>query len=191
MGLKRCSLLCYLSQCPQAVYLESTTVGQNGMLPVHEFMQTTQGSDQFMTRSQVEVIGVPEYYLCPQVTHHFRCESLYRPLGSNGHENGRIHLSVRSRYFSKPRFRSTVLVEQCEIESTIPGLLFLRFVFCIHMIALFHNIQLKIKHQEFNIVLQYQHTIAVAVKPELFLDGLFIGPVHQIFTREGADKEKE
>ena len=99
--LKRHALLRNFGEFVEAEHLEAAAVGQNGMAPVHEAVQSAELLDQFMARSEVEMIGVPQDYLRTKIADRFGKECLYRALCSHGHEDGRIHLAMRCRDFAQ------------------------------------------------------------------------------------------
>ena len=44
-------------------HLKTAAVGENGLIPVHEFMQTAQFTYDFITRTDVQMVGVGKLHL--------------------------------------------------------------------------------------------------------------------------------
>jgi len=100
MGFEAGTLLGNFCQLAQAEYLESSAVGEYRSIPVHETVQTTKVTDQFMSRPQKEMIGVCQDDFRPQFNQIFRSNSLYRSLGTHRHENRCLKCPVQGAYFS-------------------------------------------------------------------------------------------
>ncbi|MNH06159.1 hypothetical protein D3C79_655180 [compost metagenome] len=79
-------LLGDLANVTQAEHLETTGVGQDGALPVHEIMQIPVGAHHRLTRPQPEVEGVAKQDLGAGLAHLFRGHPLDGAVGTDRHE---------------------------------------------------------------------------------------------------------
>ena len=66
VGAKRHAVVVEFSQVPEAKYLESATVGQNGSIKTHEPMQPSKLGDELVTGAQHQVVGVGEDHVRTQ-----------------------------------------------------------------------------------------------------------------------------
>ena len=65
-----------------------------GAVPSHEPVQAAEPVDPLRTRPEVEVVGVPEHDLGPQVAQLSGHHGLHRGLRADGHEDGRLDRAV-------------------------------------------------------------------------------------------------
>src|SRR5699024_3978823 len=79
----------------QAHHLEAAGVGVGGAGPVHEGTQAAGLVDQVVPGLEVEVVGVGQQRLRPEVAHRLRQHRLDRGLGADGDEGRRGDLPVR------------------------------------------------------------------------------------------------
>ena len=66
MGLEVHALLFDAPQLCQGEYLEAAAIGENGAIPVDEFMQTAHFPDHRVRGPQMQMIGVAELHLAFQ-----------------------------------------------------------------------------------------------------------------------------
>ena len=80
-----------LANMAQAEHLETTGVGQDRALPVHEVMQIAVGTHHFLTRTQPEVEGVTQQDLGAGFTHFFRGHPLDGAVCPDRHKGRRLY----------------------------------------------------------------------------------------------------
>ena len=76
-------------------YLESAAVRKYRPVPRYELVQAAGSFQNVQSRSEVEVISVPEYDFCPYIL--FQIPVVYaldRTYGTHGHEDRSFYLSV-------------------------------------------------------------------------------------------------
>jgi hypothetical protein len=114
--LKRHALVVDAGPRCQAEDLETATVGQNGALPGHEPVQTTQLRHRLGAGAQGQVVGIAEQDL------HAQCGELVGPqpldcgLRTDGHEHGCIDHTVRCGEPTHSRAGRGVRCGDVEIE---------------------------------------------------------------------------
>ena len=86
-GTESDPLFRYLPELPQAVDLETATVGQKRPIPVHEPVQAPKPLHQLMTGPDEEVIGVGQDDLGPHLPQFLRGHRLDGAAGSHRHED--------------------------------------------------------------------------------------------------------
>ena len=87
MGAKLNSFFGNLAQFSQAEYLKTTGIGQNGTIPGHKTMQTTELFHQPVSRPQVEVVGIGQDDLSPDFPQITRTHRLYRGVSTHRHKD--------------------------------------------------------------------------------------------------------
>ena len=88
-------LLRDLSQHTQAEYLETTGICQDRPLPAHKAVQTSMRLDYLQAGAQPKVKSVAQYDVRVDLTQLRRRHCLYRPVGPDRHESGRLHCAMR------------------------------------------------------------------------------------------------
>ena len=84
-----------LTQARQTPHLEATGIGEHGLVPAGEGMQTTQVADGFIARAEAEVVGIAQDNLGTKGLQVFRVQGLYRALRAHRHEDGGGYIAVR------------------------------------------------------------------------------------------------
>jgi hypothetical protein len=97
VGLKSNTLLSDADEFTETEYLIASAVRQDWTVPLHESM------------SEVEMIGVGEYDLGPELYQIFWCEGFNGCLGSHWHEGRGMDISVRAGYQSNPGVSAAIL----------------------------------------------------------------------------------
>src|SRR5690554_6311954 len=97
MGLEGDALLVKLPKLGETHYLEAAAIGQDRSLPVHEAAQAAEAGYPLRARSQHEVIGVAQQYLCPASGNLLWQQSLDRAKRADRHESGGIDMAVGGR----------------------------------------------------------------------------------------------
>ena len=96
MGLEDDAIVGDLSEFGKAEDLKPPGVGQNRTRPAHEAVQPAEPAHGFMTRAQVEVVGIGENNGRIDFVEEFlRRDAFHRGLGANGHKDGRRNHTVR------------------------------------------------------------------------------------------------
>ena len=80
----------------KAEYLVAAGIGENGAIPGHEFVQTTQPANQFVSRPKVKMISIAEYDLRADFFQRFVAKSFHCSLRAHRHEERGIDAAVRS-----------------------------------------------------------------------------------------------
>lgn len=75
--------------------LKAARVGEHGMMPLHEFVQAAHVAHEFVTRTQVKMIGVAQHERGIDVLEVFGREGLDRRLRANGREDRREEVAMR------------------------------------------------------------------------------------------------
>ena len=96
----------------EAEDLETTAVGENGQLPVHELVQAAGGGDDVETGADVKVIGVAKNDLGAAFQQFTRVHGLDTGLGAHGHINRGIHDPVGGGQAAEPSLRLGISFEE-------------------------------------------------------------------------------
>ena len=88
MGLEGNTLFRNFGKLLETENLITPAVGEDGVVPVHKFVQTTQRTDQVVPWPEIEMIGIAKDNLRPRRFQVFRRQCLYSCLGSHRHEAG-------------------------------------------------------------------------------------------------------
>jgi hypothetical protein len=86
--------LAYFAQLIQAENLESARIGKNAAFPRHESVQPAHLADGFVSRPQIEVIGVAEENLYAEFFENVLRYALDRAQRSDGHKDGSLDFTV-------------------------------------------------------------------------------------------------
>ncbi len=84
MRLKGYSLLGNLPEITETEDLIASAVGQNGSFPMHEGMESSQSSNDFMSGPEVEMVGISQDGFHTHLHKLFRGKGFDRSLGSHG-----------------------------------------------------------------------------------------------------------
>ena len=96
MRLKFDALVFHFSQLAQAPDLEAAGVGEDRARPAHKAVQPAENGDQFVARTQKQMVGVGENNPRIQFPEQVALRhGLDRGLRSDGHEYRGWHVSVR------------------------------------------------------------------------------------------------
>ena len=87
-------VLVHLAEGAHAEGLEAAAVGEDGARPSHEPVQAAKAIHRLHPRSQVQMVGVAQDYLRPQVHYFVGSQRLDGGLGCHGHENGGVNGAV-------------------------------------------------------------------------------------------------
>ncbi len=82
------------AQVAQADHLEATRIGEDGSIPLHELMQTTEALDAFVSGAEREMVGVREDDARPDLSQVVGVEGLDGGVRADGHEDGRLDHTV-------------------------------------------------------------------------------------------------
>ena len=102
MGFEGSAFLGDLGEILEAEDLKTAAVGEDGPVPVHEFMQAAEAADQLMAGPDVEMVGVAEDDLGAQLLEVFRGHALDRGLGAHRHEDRGLHRAVQGAHLAAP-----------------------------------------------------------------------------------------
>src|SRR5215212_3720625 len=75
--------------------LVAAGVRKDRAIPAHKAVESPGSPYEVRSRSQIQMIRVPQHDACPHLAQIFRREPLDRALGPDGHEDGRLHGSAR------------------------------------------------------------------------------------------------
>lgn len=87
----------------QTKNLKTAAVGENGQIPIHEFVQATGGADDGESGTQVEMVSIAENNLRAHLMKFARVERLDAGLRADGHEHRRLNDAMHSDQFSQAR----------------------------------------------------------------------------------------
>ena len=96
------------SQALEAHHLIAAAIGKDRTRPAHELVQAAQVADQFVPRTQVEVIGVGENNLGANLLEQILRHAFDSSGSPDRHEDGRFHIPVRSVEYPRARRRCSV-----------------------------------------------------------------------------------
>ena len=96
MRAERHALFSHFAQLVQAENLEAAGIGQDRPRPRHEPMQAAHLADGFHSRTQVEVIGIAEKNLNPELFENILRHAFDGRNGAHGHKYRGFDLAVRS-----------------------------------------------------------------------------------------------
>ena len=85
--------------------LESAAVGENGPVPIHEFVEPPCRPDELVPGAHVEVVGIREDDLRARLLQVARQHALDGRLRADGHVHGRFDIAVRVMKDARPRAR--------------------------------------------------------------------------------------
>ena len=120
--LEMAAVLAQLAAGRKGKDLEPAAVGQHRAVPCRETVHAARTFEDIHARTQVEVVGVGQDYLCPGLVAHVTVENaLDRGSGTHGHEYGRKYGAVVGDYLTGPGRRSGILVLQCEFHDIYNG----------------------------------------------------------------------
>ena len=92
-----------LPQLAQAEYLESAGIGEDRLVPGHEALHSAKLPHLLDSGTQIEVIGVVEQDLNPELFEHILRNGFDGSDGSNRHKHRRLNLAVRRDHSSGTR----------------------------------------------------------------------------------------
>ena len=105
MGIEINALLLDFSQNRQREHLESTTIGKDRAVPIHELMQAAQRLDHVLSGTNVEMIGIGKLHLTSQIAQIFSRNAAFDgSLCSHIHENGGLNGSMSRLKFAATCF---------------------------------------------------------------------------------------
>ncbi len=87
---------------PEGKNLKSPTIGQYRKLYVHKLMKSTKMSYGIISRSEIEMVGVREHDLAPDLHNMILMNPLDTRLSPNRHKNRSLDISMGSRKCSSP-----------------------------------------------------------------------------------------
>ena len=94
MRAKLDAVLVDLSALGQAEDLIAAAVGQDWLVPANKFVEAAAARDQFVARTQHQVIGVAKNDAGANLLKMLRSQGLNRALGADRHEHGRLDLAM-------------------------------------------------------------------------------------------------
>ena len=115
---KRHAFVRHLAQFAQAENLEPARIRQNRSRPRHEFVQPAHLADQFVSGTQIQMVGIRKQNLYTEVFQVPLRLSLHRRRRAHWHERRRINRSVRSSQSSQPR-AGRIRRQHLELESRV------------------------------------------------------------------------
>lgn len=92
---ERHAVVVELERVGQREDLETTRIGKDDTVPVHERMQAARLGDELGSGTQEQVVGVRKHHLgveCPQLVDG---DAFHRGAGTHGHECGRLDRAMR------------------------------------------------------------------------------------------------
>ena len=89
-----------LGQILETENLEPPGIGEDWPIPVHKLVQTAEAANEFVAGTDIEVVGVTEDDLRPDLDQILRCHRLDRTQGAHRHEDRRLHGAVQGRDFA-------------------------------------------------------------------------------------------
>ena len=92
------AVLVQLAQVAKAPDLKASGIGEDGALPRHESVEAAHFADSVNARPQIEVVGIPEQDLHAQIVECVLGYAFDRALGSDRHEDRRLHGGVRQMH---------------------------------------------------------------------------------------------
>ena len=101
--------------------LEAAAVGQDRLVPVHELVETTRGTDDLATRAEIQVVGIAEQDLGAGIGDLLRGEPLDRGLRAHRHEDRRANLPVGGLQDAEASGRRRIGLEQGEHAGKLGG----------------------------------------------------------------------
>ena len=101
------------SQLGQGEDLKSSAVSENRKAQSHEFVQPTLPGDHFLSRPDMEMVGISEDNLSSKFVKLRRRHSLDGALRANGHEHGRLNKTATRPQGSRSRFGGRVRGQEC------------------------------------------------------------------------------
>src|SRR5580658_732756 len=116
MRTKRHALLRHLAQFAEAENLEAARIGENRARPRHEFVQPAHLADQFMSRTEIKMVGIRKQDLYEKVFQVLLRQALHRRRRAHRHERRCINPSVRSSQPSQAR-AGRIPRQHLELES--------------------------------------------------------------------------
>lgn len=78
-------------------YLKSSAIRKDREIDIHERMESAEMRDSLITRTEIEMVGVREHDLAPDLHDMIFMDPLHARLGSDRHENGGLYIPMRSR----------------------------------------------------------------------------------------------
>src|SRR5688572_22496856 len=114
MRAERRTLFVHLATRRETEDLIAAAVGEDGLVPSDEGVETTERADAFGARPQIEMIGIGEDDLCAEIVEIAMCYGFHGALSADSHERGRVHDAVRRRQHTTPR--GAVRVRDFELE---------------------------------------------------------------------------
>ena len=103
MALERHALLLNRADTRERKYLESTAVGQNRLVPVHEVVQAARLLHEVFAGAQVQVVGVRQQNLRADFLHLAGRHGFHARCRANRHVNRRLNVAVRRVQHAQPR----------------------------------------------------------------------------------------
>ena len=104
MRLEGHAALGELAQFGEAHHLKAAGIGEDGMGPVHEFVQAAERRDPLGSRRQHQMIGVGEHDVVAKRPHCIRVHGLDGRGGADRHEGRRADDAARGRDRADARF---------------------------------------------------------------------------------------
>ena len=115
---KRHTFVGNFAQFAEAENLEPSRIRQNRSRPRHEFVQPAHLADQFVSGTQIQMVGIRKQNLYTEVFQVPLRLSLHRRRRAHWHERRRINRSVRSSQSSQPR-AGRIRRQHLELESRV------------------------------------------------------------------------
>ena len=112
MRLKNDAFLRNLVEISEAPDLKSAAICQNRTIPSHKAVKTARFSDEFGSRTQIEVIRIPQDNPHIERFQIFLAERLDCRLSAHGHKNRCLDLAVRRVEDSSACTRFRILCDQ-------------------------------------------------------------------------------
>ena len=101
MALERNTVFPDLAEPRKGKHLESTGIGKDIPVPVRELVQSAIILENICSRSQIEMIGISQYYLIANLSNFIMIDAFDCPVCTDGHESWCLHITMRKRKYTK------------------------------------------------------------------------------------------
>ena len=116
MGAEIHPLLLYLAERCKGEYLETARIGKDIVGPGGELVKAPCLLNNFYSRPQIEMIGVPQYKTIPHVRHILMLYSLDAAVGSHRHIYRGLDSAVGQNYAGAAGFGSCTFLKNCKFH---------------------------------------------------------------------------
>ena len=103
MGAELDAVLIYLAAIGEAEHLVTAAIGEDGLVPANEFVESTPARDQLVAGAQHQVIGVAENDARADLVKMLMCKGFDGTLRADRHEDRRVDCAVRGLQDSASR----------------------------------------------------------------------------------------